>query len=248
MNDATRRRLFNLGLMASYVVLPYSVTCMVIGGIYYRLFEKEEDHSGDGFLSLVLGAPVTLPVLVYAKLRERFIDDPAFRTREALHRRIGNALVTALHAEGIPLTDSAFDFLSIRVTAEALDERQRFRFGEAVARTIERFPDVHLATICGCLSPIEALDEAWARRHGFADWATDVGANCEVCGRRIHPLWVFGRAVAAEIQKRRDEALGASHDKMRATNATDPGAYREAPCQGCLDNVTGGKPDPSQDT
>ncbi len=244
MNDRTRRRLFNLGLMAGYVILPYSVTCMAIGGIYYLVFEREEDRSGDGFLSRVLGAPITLPGLAYTKLRERFIDEPAFRAREALYRRIGNALVTGLHAEGIPLAESAFDAFSIRITAEALDERQRTRFGEVVTRTIRQFPDTPLATICGNLSPPQALDEAWAVRNGFSDWAVDIGPSCSLCGAKGFEHWVFGREAAARV-RRLEEMETSSFKANDRTTKTVQGGYA---CEPCIAKFTIGKSHPGQDT
>lgn len=244
MNDPTRRRLFNLGLMAGYVVLPYSVTCMVIGGIYYLVFERKEDRSGGGFLGRVLGAPITLPSLAYTKFRERFIDEPAFRAREALHRRIGNALVTGLHADGIRLADSAFDALCIRITAEPLDERECARFGAAVARTIRQFPDVPLATICSNLWPPKALDEAWAARNGFSDWAVDIGPTCSLCGAKGFEHWVFGRATAAQV-RRLEEMEASSFTANDGTTKTVQGGYA---CEPCIAKIMDGTGSPDQDT
>ncbi len=244
MNDTHRNRLFRLGLFAAYAIVPYSLTCMAIGGAYYALFEKSDDHSGDGFLSFVLGAPITLPGLTYAKLRERFVDGPAFREREALHRCIGNVLVTALRADGIPIAVSAFDAQSVRVTAEPLDDRQRDRFGAAVARTIRQFPDVPLATICGNLSPLHALDEAWAARNGFSDWAVDIGTSCPLCGAKGIENWVFGR-VAAEERQRHKDATFSSFKAIDGTAKTFQGGYA---CEPCIRKIMDGKGDPNQDT
>ncbi len=244
MNDAQRNRLFKLGLFAAYTIVPYSLTCMAIGGIYYTLVEKREDQSGDGFLSLVLGAPVTLPALVYTRLRERLIDGPALRKREALHRRIGNALVTALRADGIALTRGTFDAEGIHLTAIAPDERDRTRFGAAVARTVRQFPDVPLATVCGDLSPAQALDAAWATRHGFDDWSVDIGPACPLCGTKGLERWVFGRQEAQRQQRLTRETFS-SFKAIDGTTKTIQGGYA---CEPCIAKIMDGKAPPDQDT
>ncbi len=49
---------------------PWNLFWWVVGlALYYGSRADKEDHSGDGFLYLVLGAPVTLPGFLFSKLR-----------------------------------------------------------------------------------------------------------------------------------------------------------------------------------
>lgn len=208
MKDGTRGLLRRAGKVIAYGYLPYSLPCLAAGAIYYGFFVDkrlyERLYPKDGLLGAVLESPIALPGVAYRKLRERLIDRPARQKRDELYRRIGSVLVTALRSEEIPIQSSSFDVMGgICVETEELDERQRFRFGEAVARTIKRFPDVPVATICGGLSPKDVFDEAWAKRHGFTDWVTDVDFLCTACARKTGSCWTF-RAGAAELQKLND--------------------------------------------
>ncbi len=243
MNPVNRDRLYKVGVCAAYAAVPYSLSCMLIGGVYYGLFARREDHSGDGFLSLVIGAPITLPALAYARLHERLIKNPALRKREALHKRIGNALVTALHADGIPLDESVFNSFVIRVAAKPLDEHQRTRFGDAVARVVRQFPDIPLATICENLSPAQALDRSWAARNGFDDWAVEIGPACALCNQKNAKYWVFGHKAAEPWQS---ETWTAS-SFTTADEMPDP-AQNSYVCEGCREKITNGTGNHGQDT
>ncbi len=205
ISQENKERLFRLGQLGLYLFLPYSLTCIAIGGVYYALFQRKDDHSGDGFLGVVLGAPMILPALILEKLEEAnpeldlLGNRAAEQERVALIQRIGNFLVTNLRVMEIPVQSSYFSAGMVQVSAEALDATQRRRFGDVVARTIAQFPDVPLETICANLSPLDALDEAWATRHGIKDWAVTFTLPCPLCGTTGKDRWTaFGRTRAEE--------------------------------------------------
>ena len=46
MSTRNKHQLFHLGRIGLYAFLPYSLPCIAIGGAYYALFQRKQDHSG----------------------------------------------------------------------------------------------------------------------------------------------------------------------------------------------------------
>ena len=59
-------------VVAAFVIPPWNIACWIIGTcIYYMGGGRKSDSTGENWLYMVPGAPMTLPILAYAKISGR---------------------------------------------------------------------------------------------------------------------------------------------------------------------------------
>ncbi len=183
MERETKEKLFVVGAVCVYACVPWSASMMVLGaGIYYvrRIFVP--DTTGDDFLHLVLGAPVSLPVLPFLFLKEKL----SARQLEKKQQRSQEAaawMISELRRRGIQADDRGSGrpiMLDVEVASEQISAYQ-----DVVAEAVQRFSDLTQQDLYGSALTRAPLDQAWAKQHGLALYAAEVFADpCVDCGTR----------------------------------------------------------------
>ena len=179
----TKDALFTATIVGAYAFLPWSIPMVMLGaGIYgvRRIFVP--DTTGDDFLYLVLGAPVSLPTLPFLLLKDKL----SARRLEKKQQRSQEAaawMISELRRRGVQADDRGGGrpiMLDADVAPENISAYQ-----DVVAEAVQRFPDLTQQDLYGSALTRTPLDQTWAKQHGLTLYTAEVLADpCADCGTR----------------------------------------------------------------
>lgn len=234
MKPETKEKIQRGLVIAAMVTPPWNVFWWTVGGIAYVVTGMaKSDASGDGALGIVLGAPVTLPMLPFMLLKERR-ELREYEKRQALYAKAADWIAAELARSGIKVDKHGIGFNSVTVEAAPVGAAQENGHAVVYALAVRRFGQEGLTIdeVCANAKPLYTLDRTWAEANGFSAWAEEVRTgNCAECGADDSLGWFFG-SMAAFIRDRQKN--GRHKVSFKDGNVRD---YIGHVCRPCLDRL-----------
>ncbi len=234
MKQATKETVYKVLVAAAMVTPPWNVFWWTVGGIVYAVSGgKGWDTSGDGALAVVIGAPVTLPMLPFMLLKDRR-ELREREKRQALYAKAATWIATELARSGIAVQKHGAGFMGVDVTATPDGPSQENEHAVIYALAVRRFASEGLTIdeICERAEPLHTLDRTWAKVNGFTAWAEEVFTkNCVDCGQRLSLGWFFGGAA---------DGMRRLESRHRSRIALKDGSERVVDghiCRECLEKI-----------